>query len=51
MKQKHFHIAIPCHAEYISNNIIYPINLQHTRYTHVFSIRVEDIVDPDQMAS
>ena len=28
----------------------YPVNLQHSSRKHVFSIRVENSVDPDQMA-
>ena len=30
---------------------LYPVSLQHSSYTHVISIRVENSVDPDQMAS
>ena len=37
----------PCHAEYF----MYYTPTQHSSYKHVFSIRVENIVDPDQMAS
>ena len=29
----------------------YPVNLQNSSCKHVFSIRVENRVDPDQMAS
>ena len=29
----------------------YPVNLQHSIYQHVFSIKVENSVDPDQMAT
>ena len=29
----------------------YPVNLQHSSCKHVFSIRAENTVDPDQMAS
>ena len=29
----------------------YPVNLQHSRCKHMFSIREENSVDPDQMAS
>ena len=29
----------------------YPVNLQHSNWKHVFSIRVENSVDPDQLAS
>ena len=29
----------------------YPVNLQHSICKHVFSIRVENSVDPDQLAS
>ena len=28
-----------------------PVNLQHASYKHVFSSRMENSVDPDQMAS
>ena len=34
-----------CHAYF------YPFNLQHSSCKHVFSIRMEGSVDPDQMAS
>ena len=45
----------PCHSEYF--NVLhsfpncYPVNLQHSIRKHVFSIGVENNVDPDQMAS
>ena len=29
----------------------YSVNLQHSIYQHVFSIKVENSVDPDQMAT
>ena len=42
----------PCHAEYFYIiHHFYPINLQHSSCKHVFSIRVENIEDPDRMAS
>ena len=28
----------------------YPVNLQHSSYLHVYTIRVDNSVDPDQMA-
>ena len=31
--------------------LLYPVNLLHSSCKHVFSIRVENSVDPDQMAS
>ena len=31
--------------------LFYPINMQHSSCKHVFSIRVETSVNPDQMAS
>ena len=30
---------------------VYPVNLKHSNYEHPFSFRVENNVDPDQMAS
>ena len=29
---------------------IFPVNLHHSSFKHIFSIRVENSVDPDQMA-
>ena len=31
--------------------LVYPVNLQYSSCKDVFSIRVENSVDPDQMAS
>ena len=28
---------------------LYPVNLQHSSYNHVFTSRVENSVDPDQI--
>ena len=36
---------------YYSPPNFYPVNLQHSSYKHVFSIRVENGVDPKQMAT
>ena len=33
------------------DNDFYPVNMQHSSCKHVFSIKVENSVDPDQMAS
>ena len=45
----------PCHAEYVYvlhfSPIFYLVNLQHSSYKHAFTSRVENSVDPDQMAS
>ena len=44
----------PCHADYFyvlhSSPIFSPVNLQLSSCKHVFSISVENTVDPDQMA-
>ena len=43
-----------CHADFFITTLlpnIYLVNLQHSSCKHVFSIRVENSVDPDQMAS
>ena len=34
-----------------TQNYFYPIKLQDFGYLHVFTIRVENSVDPDQLAS
>ena len=31
--------------------VFYPVDLQHSRCKHTFSVRVENSVDPDQLAS
>ena len=45
----------PKHAEkifmYYTPPLFYLLNWQHSSYMHVFSIRVENSVDPDQVAS
>ena len=41
----------PSHAEYFYMYNTTSINLQHRDCKHIFSIRVENSVDPDQIAS
>ena len=44
----------PCHAEYFiyfTLSQVYRVNLQYSSCKHVFSIRVENSMDPDKMAS
>ena len=45
--------VLPMEQLVLSNKwaIFYPVNLQHSSSMHIFSIRVENSVDPDQMAS
>ena len=49
----HTHIN-PCHAEYFMYYTppnFYSFKMQHSSYKDVFTSRVENSVDPDQMAS
>ena len=44
-----------CYAEYFLYTTLlpnfYPVNMQHSSCMHVLSVRVENGVDPDPMAS
>ena len=42
-----FHTGLTVYTALLN---FYPVNLQHSSCKHVFSIRVENSVDPDQMA-
>ena len=48
-------ILNPCHAEYVLFTRllpnVYAVILQQSNYKHVIISRVENFVDPDQMAS
>ena len=46
------HVCYPFHAEYFKYLLLPNVyNLQNFSCKHVFSIRVENSVDPDQLAS